>query len=248
MEYAENGDMYTYLKKITLTEDQIRSWFRQILWAFKYMHGVGIVHRDVKCENILLTAKLNVRVADFGFTRFVGRGRHPGADTICGTLAYSSPELVTATRPYNPVAADIWALGIVLYVMANNAMPFRDKNRDEMYKKQMLKQYKFRDVVDRSEQLKEFVSTFLEPNIAFRIQIKKALQNPWLKKGSDRIPSNVRRAFEIGSSKKSFINIPNITAATLKDKMALHYQRSVIIESNSVFNEAFLEEDMDEDL
>lgn len=102
------------------------------------MHGVGVVHRDVKCENILLTGNYNVRVADFGFARFVGRGRNPGADTVCGTLAYSSPELLSGARPYNPVASDVWAVGVVLFMMANNVAPFRDKRKEDMLKKQVL--------------------------------------------------------------------------------------------------------------
>lgn len=137
MEYAGNGDMFTYLRKNTLNEDQIRSWLVQILWAFKYMHGVGVVHRDLKCENILLTDNYNVRVADFGFARFVSRGRNPGVDTICGTLMYSSPELLSGTRPYNPVATDVWAIGVVLFMMSNNVAPFRDKKKEEIYKKQV---------------------------------------------------------------------------------------------------------------
>ncbi|XP_050527921.1 serine/threonine-protein kinase H1 homolog [Daktulosphaira vitifoliae] len=249
MEYAENGDLHSYLKKKILSEDQIRSWFRQILWAFKYMHSVGIVHRDIKCENILLTAKYNVRIADFGFTRFVGRGRHPGADTICGTLSYSSPELVSALRPYNPIAADIWALGVVLFVMSNNTTPFKDKNKDEMYKKQMSKQYKFQEIKSRSDNLKDLVASFLEPNVGFRIQLKKALQHPWLKNNNEKTPTNVRKAIEIGFAKRSFMNIPNITSTTLKNNDSIKYQRSILIESTSVFNEIFEDEEIeDEDM
>lgn len=137
MEYAENGDMFTYLQKTTLKEAQIRSWLVQILWAFWYMHGVGVVHRDLKCENILLSRNYNVRIADFGFARFVAHGRNPGADTVCGTITYSAPELLYGPRPYNPVIADVWSIGVVLFMMANNVAPFRNKNKEDIYKKQV---------------------------------------------------------------------------------------------------------------
>lgn len=137
MEYADNGNLYTYLQNHSLTEPQIRSWIVQILWAFRYMHGEGVVHRDLKCENILLTSDYNLRIADFGFARFVGPGRNPIVETVCGTVAYSSPELLAGTRPYNPMAVDVWAIGIVLFMMANNVVPFREKHKENMYKKQV---------------------------------------------------------------------------------------------------------------
>lgn len=137
MEFAENGDLFTHLHNTVMNESQIRSWLMQILWAFIYMHSMGVVHRDLKCENILLTSNYNVRIADFGFARFVDRGRNPGADTLCGTMTYSSPELLFGKRPYNPVVADVWAIGVVLYMMANNMAPFRDKTKEEIHKKQV---------------------------------------------------------------------------------------------------------------
>jgi testis-specific serine kinase len=139
MEYAENGDLFTFLQFKTLEESQIRSWFMQILYAFMYMHRMGVVHRDLKCENILLTHNYNVRITDFGFARFVDTGRNPGADTPCGTVLYTSPELLSGQRPYNPVLADVWAIGVVLCTMTNNREPFRDKNRKVMIRKQVSK-------------------------------------------------------------------------------------------------------------
>ncbi|XP_025204917.1 testis-specific serine/threonine-protein kinase 3-like [Melanaphis sacchari] len=137
MEFAENGDLFTHLRNTVMKESQIRSWLVQILWAFMYMHSMGVVHRDLKCENILLTSNYNVRIADFGFARFVDRGRNPGADTLCGTLTYSSPELLYGKRPYNPVFSDVWAIGVVLFMMANNKAPFRDKTKEEIHRKQV---------------------------------------------------------------------------------------------------------------
>lgn len=137
MEYAANGDMFSYLRKKTLTESQIRWWFGQILHGFLYMHGMGVVHRDIKCENILLTGNMNVRITDFGFARFVGTGRNPAASTVCGTMAYTAPEILANAQPYDPVLADTWAVGVVLFMMCNNVAPFRDKRKEDMYRKQV---------------------------------------------------------------------------------------------------------------
>lgn len=137
MEYAGNGDMNAFLKTVRLSEPQIRSWLVQILWAIQYMHRMGVVHRDLKCENILLTSNYNVRVGDFGFARFVSRGRNPRAKSICGTQTYLSPELLSGAKPYNPMIVDVWAVGVVLFMMANNLPPFNDSRKKDMIRKQV---------------------------------------------------------------------------------------------------------------
>ncbi|XP_060865010.1 testis-specific serine/threonine-protein kinase 3-like isoform X3 [Metopolophium dirhodum] len=235
MEYAENGDMFTYLQKTKLSEVQIRSWLLQILWAFSYMHGVGVVHRDLKCENILLTRRYNLRIADFGFARFVDRGRNPGADTVCGTMTYSSPELLYGKRPYNPVAADVWAIGVVLFIMCNNVPPFRNSHKEEIHRKQMEKHFTFRRSLGRSRTLKDLTTTFLEPNFLKRTKIKTALQHPWIKEGNIKMPADVAMASE---SIAASVSEPIVTETSLRVP-AFHYQLSEYDKSVSTDNELF---------
>ncbi|VVC38410.1 Protein kinase domain,Protein kinase-like domain,Serine/threonine-protein kinase, active site [Cinara cedri] len=237
MEYAENGDLYTYLQSNTLTEPQIRMWTMQILWAFRYMHTAGVVHRDMKCENVLLTGNFNVRIADFGFTRFVGRGRNPGADTVCGTLAYSAPELLAGTKPYNPMAVDVWAIGVVVFMMANNVAPFRDKFKEDMYKKQVTKHFGFRKVLGRSDYLKRFTAMFLEPNVQERVQIKNALQSYFIKIGNVKTPSKVQNT---ATEENNHIStVPIINEVTMKSS-SFTYQISGNVKSISFFNTEFI--------
>ena len=68
--YAENGDLLEYITKHgALPENHGRLWMRQLLMAVDYLDRIGVAHRDIKCENILVTANLNIQLADFGFAR-----------------------------------------------------------------------------------------------------------------------------------------------------------------------------------
>ncbi|KAE9541603.1 hypothetical protein AGLY_003594, partial [Aphis glycines] len=252
MEFAENGDLFTHLHNTVMNESQIRSWLLQILWAFIYMHTMGVVHRDLKCENILLTSNYNVRIADFGFARFVDRGRNPGADTLCGTMTYSSPELLFGKRPYNPVVADVWAIGVVLYMMANNMAPFRDKTKEEIHKKQvssniaMHTNKKRRRVgkwtLGRSRPLINLTATFLEPDYVKRTKLKNALQHSWVREGNIKTPVDVITANE---SDRAINSNPIITQTSLKVP-AFHYHLSEYGKTISKINEGFTAMDKSE--
>ncbi|XP_025412862.1 testis-specific serine/threonine-protein kinase 2-like [Sipha flava] len=237
MEYAVNGDMAAFLKTVRLSEPQIRSWLVQILWALQYMHRVGVVHRDLKCENLLLTINYNVRVADFGFARFVSRGRNPRAKSICGTQTYLSPELLLGTKPYNPVVADVWAIGVVLFMMANNLPPFNDSRKKDIINKQLAKDFKFRNVLNRSESLKILTTMFLEPDILQRITIKRALQSSWIKEGNIETPMAVHRATNNGKLEEN-LRQPVISSDTLTQPL-FSYESTNIKESLSEFNMNF---------
>lgn len=70
MRWAENGDLLDYIKnRGPVPESQANLWFFQMTWALKYFHDMGYAHRDLKCENILISKHMNVKIADFGFAR-----------------------------------------------------------------------------------------------------------------------------------------------------------------------------------
>ena len=95
-----------------------------MLSAVTYMHGQGICNRDFKLENMLVSEDLAIKVADFGFAVRVegpdGGGAHT---TSLGTPGYMAPELLEG-RAYSGAAADLYALGVVLFAMVTVNMPF----------------------------------------------------------------------------------------------------------------------------
>ncbi|XP_036960012.1 NUAK family SNF1-like kinase 1 [Acanthopagrus latus] len=122
MEYASRGELYDYIQeRRRLPETEARVIFRQITSAVHYCHKSGIVHRDLKLENILLDQDLNVKLADFGLSNHFQKGSL--LQTYCGSPLYAAPEIVKGL-PYQGPEVDCWALGVLLYALVYSSMPF----------------------------------------------------------------------------------------------------------------------------
>uniref|UniRef100_A0A1A8EX44 Uncharacterized serine/threonine-protein kinase SgK494b n=2 Tax=Nothobranchius korthausae TaxID=1143690 RepID=A0A1A8EX44_9TELE len=117
---VHTGDLYTYWQMIgQFSEDTVRVFAAELGCALGFLHDFGIIHRDVKMENILLNDNGHLRLADFGLSRRLERGGR--AFTICGTIQYMAPEVLSG-GPYNH-AADWWSLGILLFSLATGKFP-----------------------------------------------------------------------------------------------------------------------------
>jgi len=99
MNLAENGDLLEYIRERgPMPDDDARRYFRHLITAVEYFHSLGIVHRDLKCENLLLDLNFNIVVSDFGFAR--GQmvnpetGKRRLSQTFCGSYAYAPPEIL----------------------------------------------------------------------------------------------------------------------------------------------------------
>ncbi|KAG8435985.1 hypothetical protein GDO86_007178 [Hymenochirus boettgeri] len=126
MEYASNGELYDFINnKHQIPENEARRFFRQIVSAVHYCHKKGIVHRDIKLENILLDDNLNVKLADFGLSNLFNKDQV--LQTYCGSPLYASPEIVKGL-PYHGPEVDCWALGVLLYALVYGLMPFENSH------------------------------------------------------------------------------------------------------------------------
>ncbi|NXY45609.1 TSSK1 kinase, partial [Ceuthmochares aereus] len=135
MELGRKGDLLDYIRTMgAMEEDVARVKFLQLASAIKHCHDLDYAHRDVKCENIILDEDLNMKLADFGFSKHLSRdknGKTILSNTFCGSAAYAAPEVLEGVT-CDPKVSDIWSLGVVLYVMVYALMPFDDSNIKKM--------------------------------------------------------------------------------------------------------------------
>nr|KAF6458636.1 hypothetical protein HJG63_017022 [Rousettus aegyptiacus] len=113
-------DLYSLWSTVRcFAEASIRLFAAELVLVLCYLHDLGIIHRDVKMENILLDERGHLKLTDFGLSRHLPQGVR--AYTICGTLQYMAPEVLSG-GPYNH-AADWWSLGVLLFSLATGKFP-----------------------------------------------------------------------------------------------------------------------------
>ena len=116
-------------------EDGGRYFMTQMLNVLQYVHGKGVVHRDLKLENILVDDKLNLKVADYGFATF--RKIHQ-LKSYKGTKTYMAPE-IKEQKVYDGMQIDIFSTGVILFIIVLGIFPFQEAKRDEYYYSLLLK-------------------------------------------------------------------------------------------------------------
>lgn len=125
LEMCPNGELYDHVvTNRQLVESEAQRIFAQICGAVAYIHEQGVVHRDLKLENIFLDKRSNAKLGDFGFTREDDKN---WLKTWCGSLSYCAPEIVRGDK-YRGEAIDIWSLGIILFALLSGQLPFDEED------------------------------------------------------------------------------------------------------------------------
>ncbi len=182
MEFCSGVELghYVMLKGSALiSEAEAKHYFRQLVAAVAYIHGCGIIHRDIKLENIIIQAnacwkKNRLKLIDFGLS---GRFQ-PGVmqTTFCGTAAYASPEILSR-KPYQGPEGDVWAMGVVLYGMLRGKFPFLSTQEVR---------FMAVDVAGiQSVSAADLVSCMLAKDLEGRISVPRILLHPWARENSN---------------------------------------------------------------
>jgi len=125
LEFVQNGEIFDYVALAKFGERFARYFFKQLLGALGHCHAKGFAHRDLKPENLLLDDQYNLKLADFGFATLLGGKAYCGwLKTYLGTQGYMAPEILSKAGQYYGIPTDIFAAGVILYIMVTGKPPW----------------------------------------------------------------------------------------------------------------------------
>ncbi|XP_016354698.1 serine/threonine-protein kinase MARK1-like isoform X1 [Sinocyclocheilus anshuiensis] len=181
MEYASGGEVFDYLVAHgRMKEKEARAKFRQIVSAVQYCHQKRIVHRDLKAENLLLDADMNIKIADFGFSNEFTIGSK--LDTFCGSPPYAAPELFQGKK-YDGPEVDVWSLGVILYTLVSGSLPFDGQNLKEL--RERVLRGKYRIPFYMSTDCENLLKKLLVLNPGKRGSLEQIMKDRWMNVGHD---------------------------------------------------------------
>ena len=188
MELAPNGELFDIIQSTgKFSEPTARHCFMQLLKALSYMHNTnGVVHLDIKPENIFVSEDFKMKLGDLGFSKSaIDDNGNSKMTTIQGTVGYMAPEILGG-KLYTGKNADLFALAVVLFIMVTGFQPFDNaKTNDTYYKfiagnKPSLYWNIFKQAAPVSDELKDLITGMLQLDPSARLSFEEILAHPWL--------------------------------------------------------------------
>uniref|UniRef100_A0A2K5CZQ1 Myosin light chain kinase, smooth muscle n=1 Tax=Aotus nancymaae TaxID=37293 RepID=A0A2K5CZQ1_AOTNA len=184
LEIVSGGELFERIidEDFELTERECIKYMRQISEGVEYIHKQGIVHLDLKPENIMCVNKTGTRIKliDFGLAR---RLENAGSlKVLFGTPEFVAPEVIN----YEPIgyATDMWSIGVICYILVSGLSPFMGDNDNETLANVTSATWDFDDEAfdEISDDAKDFISSLLKKDMKNRLDCTQCLQHPWLMK------------------------------------------------------------------
>ena len=200
MENIVGGNLLNAINKMNkIPENLAKIIFKQLIQALQYIHSNGIVHRDIKPDNILLDLDNTIKICDFGVSKIIPEGQL--IQDSCGTPAFVAPEILLE-YPYDPYPTDIWSSGVVLYAMTTGFFPFRGVNETQLH--ESILSGDFPRPKDVSNELNDLLSKILNTNPKKRISLKNILLHPWFN-NDNNLNKNGKKSFNIFTKAEQII-------------------------------------------
>ncbi len=169
-----------------LSESLARFYMRQLIPAIKYCHTMGVIHRDIKLENLLLTNRGNLKISDFGHAGIYREGWDLFSTSLVGSLWHISPEQVSGTV-YKGAKIDIWALGVVLYrLLSGGRPPFHSDVSSEVL--DAILNARFSSLEHVSAEANDLIRKILVVDPNERLSLRGISEHPWMKYGEESVP------------------------------------------------------------
>ncbi|XP_047410330.1 sperm motility kinase 4A-like [Sciurus carolinensis] len=181
MEHAGGGELWDLIPETGgMQEEEARTLFRQIVRAVQHCHRNGIVHLDLKPDNVVVDASGRVKLIDFGLSTRFTPGRK--LNRFWGTLFYIAPEIV-CEKLFEGPPADVWSLGVLLYAMLTGRCPFAASTDGKV--KRLIRRGTYHIPQHVSEDAQRLIRDILTINPRQRPTIDQVLGHPWLTRGEE---------------------------------------------------------------
>ncbi|KAG9351764.1 hypothetical protein JZ751_023015 [Albula glossodonta] len=185
MELCPGGNLMNRIyEKKRLEEKEAQKYVRQLVMAVEHLHRAGVVHRDLKIENLLLDENDNIKLIDFGLSNCAGiLGYSDPFSTQCGSPAYAAPELLSRKK-YGP-KVDVWSIGVNMYAMLTGTLPFTVEPFSLRALHQKMVDKEMNPLPPQlSTDAVSLVKHLLEPDPSKRPNIHQVMSDPWLNLGN----------------------------------------------------------------
>lgn len=222
-EIVTGGDLCTYVKAQRngkLDERTAKYFAQQFVSAMAYMHQKGIVHRDLKMENVMLnSSQTQIKIVDFGLSN--EWSSESPLKTHCGSPEYAAPELFVTSKVYGP-EVDLWSLGIIIYGMVVGQLPFVSNKSNDLSSQERRKMLvaqinkgiaspQRKAIASFSVEFKNLMNRLLNADAKKRIDIKEMIVHPWITdNGRKMVRTNPLRKMTSSTYNKIIYDISTI--------------------------------------
>lgn len=182
LEYIDGGILFDLVQgQGKMGEESGRYFLHQLTDVLQYMTSKRVAHRDLKLENILVDADLNLKVADFGFATYKNISK---LQSYRGTKTYMAPEIKEG-KTYDGRQIDMFSVGVILFIIVMGIFPFQEARSDDYYYKLLMagkkeKYWKKTGGDDLSIEFKDLIERMVNHDPSKRPSVKELLEHPWM--------------------------------------------------------------------